>query len=162
VIVSHEGVQENIRHARLFNLSLGVIFSTVFVVLLSVPALAELEDAFGDMLWILGACSLLPAMLGFGMHSLTSSPRFLKYANEAVLPFYILHQTVLLVIGYFIVKWAVPDLVKWAIIFVSSFVVIMGIYEYLVRRINLMRFLFGMKPTTEHAPRRASEAILPH
>lgn len=146
VIASHERVQANIRHARGFNLSLGVIFSTIFVVLLSVPALVELEDAVGDMLWILSACSLLPAMLGFGMQYLTFSTRFLQYTNEAVLPFYILHQTVLLSVGYFVVQWAIPDLAKWAIIFISSFIVIMAVYEYVVRRFNVMRFLFGMKP----------------
>jgi hypothetical protein len=30
-------------------------------------------------------------------------------------------------------------------ILVISFGIIMGLYEYLVRRINVLRFLFGMK-----------------
>jgi hypothetical protein len=45
------------------------------------------------------------------------------------------------------VVWAIPDLAKWAIIFTSSFIVIMSIYEFLVRRNNILRFLFGMKVT---------------
>jgi peptidoglycan/LPS O-acetylase OafA/YrhL len=159
VIVSHERLQENIKRMRWFNLSLGVIFSSIFVILLSIPALAKLEDEFSDTLWILSACSLLLAMLGFGMKYLTSSTPFLKYSNEAVLPFYILHQTVLLVVGYFVVQWAIPDLAKWAIIFVSSFAVIMVIYEYLVRRINVLRFLFGMK-TLPHKVTSIRETIL--
>ena len=60
--------------------------------------------------------------------------------------FYILHQTVLLVIGYFVVRWNIPDFAKWAFIAGSSFVSIMLIYEYLIRRVNVMRFLCGMKP----------------
>jgi glucan biosynthesis protein C len=43
------------------------------------------------------------------------------------------------------VQWAIPDLLKWAIILVASFAIIMVLYEFLVRRFNLMRFLFGMK-----------------
>jgi peptidoglycan/LPS O-acetylase OafA/YrhL len=62
-----------------------------------------------------------------------------------VLPFYILHQTVLLTVGYFVVRWPIPDLLKWAIILVVSFAIIMALYEFLVRRINVLRFLFGMK-----------------
>ena len=63
-----------------------------------------------------------------------------------MLPFYVLHQTVLLSVGYFVVPWAIPDLLKWVIILLASFALIMVIYEFLVRRYNVMRFLFGMKP----------------
>ena len=70
----------------------------------------------------------------------------LKYANEAVLPFYVLHQTVLLAVGYFVVQWQIPDLAKWEAIVLISFALIMALYEYLVRRNNLLRVLFGMKP----------------
>jgi surface polysaccharide O-acyltransferase-like enzyme len=80
------------------------------------------------------------------MKYLTFRTPFLKYASEAVLAFYILHQTVLLGVGYFVVQWHIPDLAKWLIIFVSSFAIIMCLYEYLVRRNNVLRFLFGMKP----------------
>jgi glucan biosynthesis protein C len=61
------------------------------------------------------------------------------------LPFYILHQPVLLSIGYFIVTWEIPDALKWAIIATSSFIVILTIYLFLVRKIDLLRLLFGMK-----------------
>ena len=66
--------------------------------------------------------------------------------------FYILHQTVLLVVGYFVVGWAIPDFAKWAIIFASSFVVIMAIYEFLIRRVNVLRWLCGMKPVRKRSP----------
>ena len=87
----------------------------------------------------------------------------LKYANEAVLPFYILHQTVLLCVGYFVVQWAIPDLLKWAIILLVSFPIIMLLYEFLVRRFNLMRFLFGMKPLPKAPAAESTEApgVLP-
>jgi hypothetical protein len=46
--------------------------------------------------------SWLLTFMGFATHHLDFSNGFLKYANEAVLPFYILHQTVMVSIGYFI------------------------------------------------------------
>jgi glucan biosynthesis protein C len=71
--------------------------------------------------------------------------RFLAYANEAVLPFYILHQTVIITIGYYVVQWNIDIALKYLIIASTSFIVIMAVYELLVRRFNVLRFLFGMK-----------------
>jgi glucan biosynthesis protein C len=83
--------------------------------------------------------------VGLGRRYLTRSTPFLTYANEAVLPFCILHQTVILGLGHFVVQRALPGLAKWAIIFVSSSGVIMALYELLVRRYNGLRLLFGLK-----------------
>lgn len=85
------------------------------------------------------------AILGFGSRFLDFSNRFLGYANEAVLPFYILHQTVILIIGFYVVQWDMGIAPKYAIITTASFTAIMAIYELLVRRINVLRFLFGMR-----------------
>lgn len=85
------------------------------------------------------------AILGFGSRFLNFNHRFLGYANEAVLPFYILHQTIILIVGFFVVQWSMGIAPKYLIISTSSFVAIMAIYELLVRRINVLRFLFGMR-----------------
>jgi peptidoglycan/LPS O-acetylase OafA/YrhL len=97
------------------------------------------------VLFCLNAWCLLLAIFGFGMKHLNVNTSFLKYANEAVLPFYILHQTILVALGYFVVQWAIPDGLKFFAILSSSFVISMCLYEFLVRRNNLLRILFGMK-----------------
>jgi glucan biosynthesis protein C len=148
VIMSHERLQVNIRRARWAYLIAGLILSATFVFLnmnTANPVIEPWENELGDPLYFLSACILLPAFLGFAMQHLTQTTSVLKYSNEAVLPFYILHQTVLLVIGYFVVQLAIPDLAKWMIIFLSSFPIILAIYEFVVRRFNLMRVLFGMR-----------------
>ena len=131
VIVSHERLQANIKRMRWFHLILGLVFSAgrVFINANAAnPAIQPFEGTFSGLLYVMSACTLLPAFLGFGMQYLTSNTAFLRYAGEAVLPFYILHQTVLLIIGYFVVQWAIPDLAKWMVIFLSSFLVIVAIY----------------------------------
>jgi len=85
------------------------------------------------------------AILGLGSRYLNFNNRFLGYANEAVLPIYILHQTIILAIGFFVVQWSMGIAPKYFIISTTSFVAIMAIYELLVRRINVLRFLFGMR-----------------
>jgi len=72
--------------------------------------------------------------------------RMLAYANEAVLPFYILHQTVILCVGWFVIRWNIGMLLKYLIIAVCSFIIIMALYEGLVRHFNWVRFFFGMRP----------------
>ena len=75
-----------------------------------------------------------------------------NYASEAVLPFYVLHQPVLLSVGYFVVGWAIPDPLKWIVIVAGSFAIILVAYEFLVRRFNWLRILFGMKAVGRTAP----------
>ena len=148
VIVSSERAQANIQRMCWSSLIVGLTLGAGRILIVANeanPVFQPFSGTVSGLLYILSACTLLPAFLGFGMKYLTSNTPFLKYASEAVMGFYILHQTVLLSIGYFVVRWAIPDLAKWAIIFVSSFIVIMGIYEFIVRRFNVMRFLFGMK-----------------
>lgn len=93
------------------------------------------------------------AILGLAAHGLRFGTPFLAIANEAVLPFYILHQTVLLTVGYFVVRWIVPDLAKWGIIAASSLAICVGLYWFVIRLVNLLRFLFGMKPRGDQIAR---------
>ena len=97
------------------------------------------------------------AVMGFGMQHLNFTSPFLHYASEASLPFYILHQTVIVTLGYFIVRWAIPDGLKFGIVLLASFVLVVATYEYLIRRNNALRFLFGMKLLSGRQPASASE-----
>ena len=84
-------------------------------------------------------------ILGFGSRFLNFTNRFLAYANEAALPFYILHLTIINIIAFFVIQWTSSITIKYIIIAITSFLIIMMIYELLIRRINVLRLLFGMK-----------------
>lgn len=105
------------------------------------PYFAGLYTTYALCAW----CWVL-AILGLAAQRLTFATPLLAYANEAVLPFYVMHQTVLLTVGYVVVRWSIPDLAKWALIGGVSLAVCLGLYEFLIRRHNVLRFLFGMKP----------------
>jgi hypothetical protein len=49
-------------------------------------------------------------------------------------------------------SWQIPDIAKYLITTPSSLVVILILYEFLVRRINLLRFLFGIQPRPHSMP----------
>jgi peptidoglycan/LPS O-acetylase OafA/YrhL len=94
--------------------------------------------------WSIATWSAIVFMLSLGAKYLTFSNKLLTYSNEAVLPFYLLHQTVILIVGWFVLSWNIPNLIRFLIILVVSFPAIMIIYEAFIRRIGFMRFLFGM------------------
>jgi len=149
VIISNRRLQERIREQRWAALVSGLILSSAYLYgeySNNIPPAYSFGGKLDDALRGLSVWCWLLAVFGFGMQHLNSQTLFLKYANQAVLPFYILHQTVIVCLGYFIVQWAIPDLLKFALIIISSFLITIGLYEFLVRRVNLLRFLFGMKP----------------
>jgi hypothetical protein len=77
--------------------------------------------------------------------SRTILARVERYANEAVLPFYMLHQTAIVAIGFYVVKWHTGTALKFLVISLSALAVTLLLYEVVVRRTRLTRFLFGMK-----------------
>ncbi|MBE7471890.1 MAG: acyltransferase [Anaerolineae bacterium] len=93
---------------------------------------------FNSWFWLL-------AILGLGQRYFTFKNDFLAYTSEASLPFYMLHQSVIVVIGFFMRDWALGVLPKYVILAVVSFMIIMVLYELLIRRFNALRFLFGLK-----------------
>jgi len=151
MIVSSERLQQHIKNQRWISLLLGMVLSTLYLYQLFSPSREVFQAWISDWIYTLlsffSAWSWLFAILGFGMRFLSLDRPFLRYANEGVLPFFILHQTVLLGIGYFIMTWEIHDFLKWTIVFTSSFIVIIALYTLLIRKLDLLRFLFGMKTT---------------
>ena len=85
------------------------------------------------------------AILGYGRQFLATSNKFLRYTGEASYPYYILHQTIIVIIGFYVVQWQVGLAVKYVVILAAAIAVTALLYELLVKRFNLFRFLFGMK-----------------
>lgn len=95
--------------------------------------------------WIVFFLDLASRRLNFGS-------RLLSYANEAVLPFYLLHQTVILAVGWYVVPWRASMVLKYAVIASASFVAIMALYELAIRRASVCRVLFGMRLKARKPP----------
>ena len=85
------------------------------------------------------------AILGYGRQFLRSSNKFLRYTGEASYPYYILHQTIIVIIGFYVVQWQLGVAVKYVVILAVATAVTALLYELLIKRFNLVRFLFGMK-----------------
>lgn len=84
-------------------------------------------------------------LFGFGSAYLNRPSRALAYANRAVYPFYILHQTITVILGYFIYQSGWGLLPKALFLVTGTFGISFLIYELIIRRIALIQPLFGVK-----------------
>lgn len=81
----------------------------------------------------------------------------LQPRRTRALPFYLLHEPVIVVAAWFIVRWNAPILGKYAVLVVLSFATTLALYEVLIRRFRIPRLLSGMKDSRrtpgDHRPR---------
>lgn len=124
----------------------AVVMGLAYVLLLKAGiefgpwALAGVRSLRGLFVW-----TTLLAILAWGRHALDRPFRWLPYANEAVLPWYIIHQSATVLIAYWLVplRWA-PALEATAVVLGTLAACVLG-YEA-VRRVRWLRPLFGLKP----------------
>lgn len=90
-------------------------------------------------------------IVAYGQHYLNKPHKWLTTFNEGLYPFYILHQTVIIVIGYYICQldWSITAK-YWTVCFLTL-VSCVGFYLAFIRPFTVMRFLFGMKPVKKIA-----------
>jgi glucan biosynthesis protein C len=97
-------------------------------------------------------------MLYVGIRFLDFSNEWLQYARQAGLPFFLFHQPVILAIAFYVVQWETGIVVKLLTIVFGSFVITLGLYELVIRRVQPLHALFGIKPRKREssAERQAS------
>jgi glucans biosynthesis protein C len=100
----------------------------------------------------------LMTFLGFGRRYLSFGNRLLTWARDASYPVYILHQTVIIVIAWFVIAQPWNPWIKYWVVLVSTLVVCVLLYEFLLRRFTLLRLAFGIKT---HRPESTTRATAP-
>jgi peptidoglycan/LPS O-acetylase OafA/YrhL len=129
VVSNYAGVFSNLIHAPSY--SIGYV---LFHLLLSIAG------------W-----SFMISLLYIGIRFLNIKNKAIQYASEAILPFYILHQPVIMITAFFILPWNLPSGVKFLIVSTVALIATLLLYELLIRRIKVLRMLFGLKTSK---PRR--------
>ena len=81
---------------------------------------------------------------------------WLTWARDASYPVYILHQTVIIVIAYFVIGRPWVPWTKYWVVLGATLVVCVLLYEFAPRRLALLRLAFGIK--THALPRAPSWA----
>jgi len=157
LLCSHESFADTIARQRRLFLGLGlayIFFEKVLDWTGTAPAWGYNPwnmtclglGAFNTWCWVL-------AFLGFGKAWLNHTNAFLRYATESALPFYILHQTVIIAVGFYVIQRPWPIFPKFVVIQLATLTLVPLILDLLVKRVNGLRFCFGMMPSKPYPPR---------
>lgn len=102
---------------------------------------SNLQSLLGCLLeWSIGM-----AVIGYGGKYLNRENKIRRHLNEAIYPFYILHQTVIVVIGFYLFDLDIAVTTKAFVLTLGSLTISAGIYLAFIRPFNAMRFIFGMR-----------------
>jgi glucan biosynthesis protein C len=80
------------------------------------------------------------------------------YANDAVLPFYVLHETVIVVVAYLVLTWPIGGAAQYGVIALISLAATLLLYDLGIRRSPVTRSLFGIKQPRGPSPRSATHS----
>lgn len=106
---------------------------------------------FTTVLRALNSWLWLTSLYGFAARRLAFGPSLLARLRALALPFYILHQTVIVTFGYLIIDWTLPIAGKYTLLAAGSFALTL----LLLRPIGAATFLrpfFGMGPAQRSGP----------
>jgi hypothetical protein len=99
--------------------------------------IGNLVSGYFGMLWIF-------ALIGYARAWIKRRTPTLRYATEAVYPFYIVHQTITVALVFWMIPWAAGVGVKFTVAAVGAFALSWVVFEG-VRRIAPLRPLFGLR-----------------
>lgn len=93
------------------------------------------------------------ALLGLALRFLTVSTAWQRYLTPAAFPVYVLHTSLLAISAYYLLQLPIPWLLQLLLIIAVTLAAAFALYEYVLRRTPVTRFLFGIK-----APRPRARA----
>ena len=153
LLFADERITRAVRRDWWLLLALGtaIVLALLGMYLAGLPVMTwGLDPSYPQFYWILSLTTLIAlcytlTMLFVGMRFLDFTNKWLRYGQEAALPFFVFHQPAIVVIAFFVVQWNAGILTKLPIVVLSSFVVSIGLYELIARRSRPLRLVFGMK-----------------
>jgi hypothetical protein len=97
-------------------------------------------------------------VIAFGQHYLNRPHPWLKHFNEGLYPFYILHQTVIIAIGFYICQLPWGIFAKFWTVSLLTLLSCVGFYFLVIRPFNFVRILFGLKPKRTESEKLKAES----
>lgn len=168
LVFSHSGFLQAIRRDWPLALSAGFMAAIAGIAIVAVTGSLDVQSpprtALDGLFWILIAIDSWCWTLFFvyvGMRFLDFTNRWLEYGQDAIMPFFVVHQPVIIILAFFAVQWTASLGIKLVFVVAGSFCVSLGIYEFLIRRNATLGRAFGMKASGV-TPRSRTPEVDPH
>ena len=168
VLLAREaGVWEEIRRQRWIALGLALAGYAAVQTGYAHYELFESMDwlrALHRVAYALDTWCAIVAALGFARQWNPADSRARRYLTEAIFPFYIVHQTAIVLLAHFMKPLGLRPLVEGPLLIAATVAICFASFE-IVRRVGWMRPLFGLAPAAArraagparlHEPARAS------
>ncbi len=144
LMASGRAFRDSVRNKRLPYLLTGVLGILAHIMLRS--QFAGFPGLIPPLIRVVGYWFMILGLFGYAARYLNRESGLIRYCNKAVYPFYILHQTVTVILGYMVMDKSWPMVWKGLILIAGTFGICWLLYEFLIRRVPLLRPLFGVKP----------------
>ncbi|MFY9221128.1 MAG: acyltransferase family protein [Blastocatellia bacterium] len=147
---SYTSLWELFKTQRKLNLAISIVTLVIFYLIYFIPYKLPVKVDFPwEIIKVIVAWFWVITFIGYGQMYLNFNSKLLKYANEVAYPFYILHQTIIIAIGYYVIQWQTHILVKYSVVLSLTFLACFIAYEVLVKRVSFLRLVFGLKNLTK-------------
>lgn len=140
-ILSNEKIQDKLLEYKWYILSLFLIFMVIYIYMWQSGndsgILFDIE--YSIYLW----CGIL-FFLTFGQIYLNKKSEISSYLSKASFSLYYFHQSILIVIGYYVIDKVNNSLIQFLLIMLGTFILSLLCYE-IFRRNKITSYLFGIK-----------------
>ena len=93
------------------------------------------------------------AIFAYGHAYLNRPSRLLSYCTAAIFPWYILHQTITIIVGAELSRFDLGPVIEPLLVVGGTFAGCALLYEFVIRRIRWLRPLFGLPAAGRESPR---------
>ena len=122
------------------------LYTGLAIILYAIRYLLFETEAPGYLMAMESNCWIF-GVFGFGYKYFNKPSKILSYLSQAAYPVYIIHMFVLYAGATLILPLKIPALIQFVAITAFTVVGCFLIYEFIIRRIRLLKPLFGLKVT---------------
>jgi surface polysaccharide O-acyltransferase-like enzyme len=144
VLASMPGAWDWLAAKRRWSLGVSLAFTTGGLLMFETGLVAR-DTAFDSVYANLFTWAWLMTFMSYGRAKLSFGNRFIAWARDASYPVYILHQTLIIVIAYVVIRQPWTPWTKYGIVLAGTLVSCVLLYELLLKRFAVLRLAFGIK-----------------
>ncbi|GAB3257421.1 acyltransferase family protein [Chitinimonas naiadis] len=149
-----ESIWGELVRLRKSSLTLALMFFAIYYSLLKL-----LPEDIGEgallLAWLVRSLyvwCMLATILGWG-HALLNRPfRWLAWGNESVYPWYVLHQSLIVLIGYCLLPYHLGPVLEPVLVLSGTVLGCWLLNDGVIRRVGWLRYCFGLKARSVSAP----------